>query len=430
MSREEWADEPRRHVVMCAAACHPDLGSEFAVGWQWVTAAAQRYRVTVVTGDAAGSREAIRQRLVADPLLGQNLQFRFLPWFDPPQSRLLERLWIAVPPIYYFFYRKWLARAAEVIRQVLKDEPVDLVHQVTYICFREPGFAAELGVPFVWGPIGGTQNVPWSFLPSLGIVDGGRHAARNVLNWFDLNMSRKVARTLQRAAALAAIASDTQAIILRRFGRSSVVIPATSCGTNIPVKRPLRRPGPTRFVFSGLHIARKGLPFALDALAKLRDLPWSLDVLGAGPLTERWRHRALSLGIADRVNFRGFLPRAEAVSVMGEADAFIFPSLQEGWPTVVIEALSLGLPVVAPCHHGMADMIDESCGFTLPVTRPADLVASLATALRTLASDQHMLARLSDGALARARVFSREAQIEAIAALYDNALHAGSCEQQ
>ena len=29
--------EPRRHVVMCAAACHPDLGSEFAVGWQWVT---------------------------------------------------------------------------------------------------------------------------------------------------------------------------------------------------------------------------------------------------------------------------------------------------------------------------------------------------------------------------------------------------------
>jgi glycosyltransferase involved in cell wall biosynthesis len=78
----------------------------------------------------------------------------------------------------------------------------------------------------------------------------------------------------------------------------------------------------------------------------------------------------------------------------------------------------------------MADMIDESCGFTLPVTRPADLVASLATALRTLASDQHMLARLSDGALARARVFSREAQIEAIASLYDNALHAGSCEQQ
>ena len=424
MSREEWADEPRRHVVMCAAACHPDLGSEFAVGWQWVTAAAQRYRVTVVTGDAAGSREAIRQRLVADPLLGQNLQFRFLPWFDPPRSRLLERLWIAVPPIYYFFYRKWLARAAEVIRQVLKDEPVDLVHQVTYICFREPGFAAELGVPFVWGPIGGTQNVPWSFLPSLGIVDGGRHAARNVLNWFDLNLSWKVARTLRRAAALAAIASDTQAIILRRFGRSSVVIPATSCGTNIPVKRPPRRPGPTRFVFSGLHIARKGLPFALDALAKLRDVPWTLDVLGSGPLTERWRHRALALGIADRVNFRGFLPRAEAVGIMGEADAFIFPSLQEGWPTVVIEALSLGLPVVTTRQHGMADMIDETCGFPLCFESPGQLVDGLTRALRTLASDHETLRTLSAGAHRRAEEFSRDRQIQAIDAFYSKALQA------
>ena len=422
MSPMERDDEPQRHIVMCAAACHPDLGSEFAVGWQWATAAAQRHRVTVVTGDAAGSREAIRRRLLADPALERNLTFRFLPWFDPPRSRLLERLWIAVPPIYYFFYRQWLARAADVVRQILQDEPVDLIHQVTYICFREPGFVAELGVPFVWGPIGGTQNVPWTILPSLGIVDGGRHAARNVLNWFDLNMSRKVAGAVRRAAALAAVASDTQAILLRRFGRSGIVIPATACGTDIPASRPMRQPGPTRFVFSGLHISRKGLPFALDALAQLRDLPWSLDVLGSGPLTEPWKRRAKRLGIAERVHFRGFLPRDEAIKVMGEADAFVFPSLQEGWPTVVIEALSHGLPVVVLRHHGMADMIDESCGFALPVTRPADLVASLVSALRILASDQQVLARLSDGALARARLFSSGRQSEAIASLYDAAL--------
>lgn len=414
--------EPRRHVVMCAAACHPDLGSEFAVGWQWVTAAAQRHRVTVITGDANGSRDAIRHRLTVEPQLGRNIEFRFLPWFDPPQSPLLERLWVAVPPIYYRYYRAWLRHAAEEIRRIIHDEHVDLVHHVTYICFREPGFAAELGVPFVWGPIGGTQNVPWAFLPSLGFYDGIRHGVRNVLNWIDLHLRRNVGRQIRIAAGLATVASDTQHEIKRLFGRSSVVIPATSCENSDSPPRRLGGDGPVRFVFSGVHIARKGLPFALHALGRLKHLPWSLDVLGTGPLTEAWRRRAEQLGIASRVCFRGFLPRSEAVRVMGNADAFVFPSLQEGWPTVVIEALSLGMPVVTTCLHGMADMIDETCGFPLKVETPAQLVADLTEALRTLATDQYALQRLSAGARLRADLFAREKQIDAINTLYEEVI--------
>lgn len=414
--------EPRRHVVMCAAACHPDLGSEFAVGWQWATAAAQCHRVTVITGDANGSREAIRQRLTVEPELGRNLEFRFLPWFDPPRSRLLERLWVAIPPIYYRYYRAWLRHAAEEIRRIIRDEHVDLVHHVTYICFREPGFASALGVPYVWGPVGGTQNVPWSFLPSLGIVEGTRHAARNMLNWYDLNVRRDVAKSFRNAAGISAVASDTRDIVAGRFGRDSVVIPATACGIGVPAGRQSRGPGPIRFVFSGLHIARKGLPYALDALAAIQDLSWSLDVLGAGPLTAQWKRRAERLGISDRVQFRGFLPRREAVRIMAGADVFVFPSLQEGWPTVVIEALSLGLPVVTLRHHGMADMIDDTCGFSIAVTKPDAVVAEIARALRTLATDEQELARLSDGASARASLFSRDRQVSAIATLYANAL--------
>lgn len=415
-------DGRRLHVVMCAAACHPDVGSEFAVGWQWVTAAAKHHRVTVVTGDARGSADAICRRLQAEPELARNLSFRFVPWFDPPSSKLLQKLWKAVPPIYYWHYRRWLRDAANEMRRVIDQEAVDLVHQVTYICYREPGEIASLGVPFVWGPIGGTQDVPWAFLPSLGIYDGWRHAARNIINWCELRWRRDVKRTMRNAAALSAIGSHTQKAIRRIFRRESALIPATSCGHGLGGEPRRDNTGGARFVFSGLHIARKGLPFALDALGQLRNLDWSLDVLGTGPLTEAWKRRAATLGIADRVRFHGFLPRAVAVRVMAEADAFVFPSLQEGWPTVVIEALSLGLPVVTTGHHGMADMIDKTCGFLLRVDRPKHLIEDLVESLRILATDRETLMGLSAGAHRRAELFSRERQIDTIDQLYKNAM--------
>jgi glycosyltransferase involved in cell wall biosynthesis len=414
----------RLHILMCAAACHPDRGSEFAIGWHWVTAAAQHHRVTVVTGDAHGSAVAIRKRLDEDPELRKNLTVRAIPWFDPPRSRMLKRLWITVAPIYYWHYRRWLRQAAAEMSRVAAHDPVDIVHQVTYATYREPGMAWTLGRPFVWGPIGGTQDVPWAFLPSLGIYDGCRHAARNLLNWCDLHWRNDVKHAMRTSAGLSAVASDTRDEINRVFGRSSVVIPATACGYGISTERGARGNQPVQFVFSGLHIARKGLPFALEALGRLGDLPWSLDVLGSGPLTEPWKRRAERLGIADRVRFHGFLPRTKAIELMATADAFVFPSLQEGWPTVVIEALSLGLPVVTTRHHGMADMIDDTCGFALRVDSPAQLVDDLTHALRTLAVNGSIRTQLSIGARARAERFSRERQIEAIRALYRQALKA------
>ncbi|NQW46325.1 MAG: glycosyltransferase family 4 protein [Planctomycetes bacterium] len=418
------SSQRRLHVLMCAAACHPDLGSEFAIGWQWATAAARHHRVTVVAGDAHGAAEAIQKRLDQDSELRQNLSVRAIPWFDPPRSRMLERLWVAVPPIYYWHYRRWMRQAAEEMRLVVVEESVDVIHQVTFASYREPGRAWALGHPFVWGPVGGTQDVPWPFLPSLGLYDGCRHAARNLLNRWDLHWRSDVAQAMRASAGLSAVASDTRDEINRVFGRSSVVIPATACGYGIPAERATRSNEPVRFVFSGLHIARKGLPFALDALGRLTDLPWFFDVLGSGPLTERWKRHAERLGIADRVRFHGFLPRAEAVRVMASADAFVFPSLQEGWPTVVIEALSLGLPVVTTRQHGMADMIDETCGFPLRVDSPGQLIDDLASALRTLASDRDTLQSLSAGARRRAEHFSRDNQIRAIDALYREALEA------
>jgi glycosyltransferase involved in cell wall biosynthesis len=429
MSAEQPAPVPRTsmpdrpHVLICAAMCHPEIGSEYAVGWQWVCQAAKHHRVTVIAGDARGTKHAVERALASRPDLAASVDFIFLPWFDPPRSKALQAAWTKVPNLYYWFYRRWLKRAAGVAREVLARERIDLVHLVTLTCYREPGVFWNLGRPFVWGPVGGTQDVPWAFLPSLGVVEGAKHAARNLFNWFHFHRSGAVRRAMLRAAALSAMASDTQRAIHRRFGRTSVVIPATACSPEFGQGAAERdRDRPIRFVFSGHHISRKGLPLALHALAGMRDIPWTLDVLGDGPLSKRWSALCVRLGLGDRVRFLGKVPRVDAIRAMAEGDAFVFPSLQEGWPTVVIEALSLGMPVVTTNHHGMADMIDEECGFLARVDGPVHLIADLRHALRALATDRVLLERLSAGARRRAEVFSASRQEAAIRDLYSRAL--------
>ena len=413
----------RPHVLICAAMCHPDIGSEYAVGWQWVCQAAKHHRVTVIAGDARGSKLAVERVLASRPDLAASVEFIFLPWFDPPRSKALQAAWTKVPNIYYWFYRRWLARAAAAARHLIAEEPIDLVHLVTLTCYREPGVFWDLGRPFVWGPVGGTQDVPWAFLPSLGLVEGLKHGFRNVFNLIYFRGSNAVRRAMCGAAAISAMASDTQRAIERRFGRTSVVIPATACSPEFGQATAERsRDRPIRFVFSGHHISRKGLPFALHALAGLRDLPWTLDVLGDGPLSPQWRRLAERLGLGDRVRFLGKVPRADAIRAMADGDAFVFPTLQEGWPTVVIEALSLGLPVVTTNQHGMADMIDAESGFLARIDGPEHLIADVRQALRALATDHDLLDRLSAGARRRAEVFSAARQEAAICDLYARAM--------
>jgi len=413
----------RPHVLICAAMCHPDIGSEYAVGWQWVCQAAKHHRVTVIAGDARGTKHAVEQVLASRPDLAASVEFIFLPWFDPPRSKVLQAAWTKVPNIYYWFYRRWLGRAACVAREVIARQRIDFIHLVTLTCYREPGVFWDLGRPFVWGPVGGTQDVPWAFLPSLGLVEGVKHGFRNVFNWIYFRWSGAVRRAMCGSAAISAMASDTQRAIERQFGRTSGVIPATACSPEFGQGAAERsRDRPIRFVFSGHHISRKGLPFALHALAGLRDLPWTLDVLGDGPLSRQWRRLVEQLGLGDRVRFLGKVPRADAILAMAEGDAFVFPSLQEGWPTVVIEALSLGMPVVTTNQHGMADMIDEECGFLTRVDRPQHLIDDLRRALRALATDRDLLDRLSAGARRRGELFSVERQEAAIRDLYSRAL--------
>ncbi len=100
-----------------------------------------------------------------------------------------------------------------------------------------------------------------------------------------------------------------------------------------------------RFLFVGRLTRLKGLDTLLRALAPLQEHPWTLDVIGDGPQRAEWESLTAELNLKERVTFHGF--RDDVEDWMISSSCLLFPSHHEGMGLVVLEALNVGLPVLA-----------------------------------------------------------------------------------
>jgi len=169
---------------------------------------------------------------------------------------------------------------------------------------------------------------------------------------------------------------------------------------------------PDRFLlFVGKLETNKGAHLLVPAVAAAKTgLP--LVVLGEGRLARQMKHDALALGVP--LVLRGWVHRQDVLRVLSRATALVFPSLwAEPLSRVLLESLALGTPVAAINTGGTGEIIvDGECGLL------ATDVSSLADAVARLASDDKERERLSEGARARAQLFTPEALVPRYEAVY------------
>jgi glycosyltransferase involved in cell wall biosynthesis len=150
-----------------------------------------------------------------------------------------------------------------------------------------------------------------------------------------------------------------------------------------------------------------------DVLAELqRDgRRWSMVVCGEGPLEGRLRERVHSYGLDDRVELRGFVAAGPALRALYRGSDFLLHvSFTEGVPQVLFEAFAAGLPVVATDVGSVAAVAGDAALLVAP-----DDAQAAAVALRRLADDRELRARLLDRGLKIAREHTREEQCRRVA---------------
>jgi glycosyltransferase involved in cell wall biosynthesis len=250
------------------------------------------------------------------------------------------------------------------------------------------------------------QNYPFRFLTAAGPSGAAKELLRSAINWAQMRFSGKVRRAARSAAVVLAANSVARRAIRKHQGREAPLLWDIGIDAVKP-KQPSRdRPGHIRILWSGELIPRKAIHLLLSALGSVRkEMSFELKVLGRGPLLGKARSMASELGIEDRCQFMGWLPRAEAAAQSEWADVFVFTSLRDTSGNVMIEAMSRGVPVICFDHQGAADIVTEKSGIKLPVTNPKDAVRRLADALQGLAENRDLLNELSGGAAERAKDF-------------------------
>ena len=418
--------EKRLKVLVSAYACNPYRGSEHGVGWGWVTMIAKHHEVWVLTAEF--QRKDIEQELTRSPELSRGLHFCFVPakpWFYHPSKRWERIENSALKPIMNLVDSLWLRAAYKSALELSREVDFDLAHQLTWVGFRFPGHLWRMGLPFVWGPIGGLENTPWRLLPLLGVKGALYYGARNTINSLQKTLSVGPRRAFRRAkAGIIAATAGIQAEIERCYGEPSTVICEIGPPPGVAEIFTSRKEGEAlRIVWSGLHLPGKALPLLLRGLQFLSpEVNWQLDVLGQGPCTASWRAFAAKLSIADKCRWHGWLARDEALTVVHKGHLFAITSLKDLTSTVLLEALAQGVPVVALDHCGFSNVIDETCGFKVAVTTADQISRSFAGTIEKVWRDEAGRRKLAQGALQRTRVFSWEHKGESLDRVYSAAM--------
>lgn len=145
----------------------------------------------------------------------------------------------------------------------------------------------------------------------------------------------------------------------------------------------------------------KGQTLLLDAVATLRAQghPVILRLVGDGPDRAFLEQRAAELGITANVEFAGWVEQAKLMAIYADTDLFVLPSLAEGIPMVLMEAMAMQIPCVAPNITGIPELIDDGVdGMLFIVADVQDIARKILTLLESPELGRRM------GQQARARV--------------------------
>lgn len=381
-------------ILLSAFAFAPNVGSEPGVGWRWAIELAKEHQVTVVT-------DATRQQLVeAEGVqLPHNLK---VVYYRPSLLRCVP-LNSTTAQVLYTLWQFGLLGFAKGLHEQKKFE---LAIHITYGVFRHPSFLGYLGIPFIFGPVGGGEDAPLALKKSIT----GREKLKELLR----SLINKVAvidpflwAAYAKASLILTKTEDTRQALPWPFRRRAVVFPEIGIDASEGIAPCIRHPHePLRVLFAGRLLGWKGAHLAIRAVAEAmrRGVPVEFTLLGKGPFENRLREEAIAAGIHDRICWISQIPQKELFALYQTMHCFLFPSLHDSSGNVVLEAQANGLPIICLDLGGPATLVTQETAIVITTEKSSEdsVVEKLAAALEHIANNEDLRQRMANAALSYA----------------------------
>jgi len=402
-------------ILLSAFAFAPNMGSEPGVGWRWAVEFAKSHEVTVVTDV---SRRALVE--AGNVQLPANIQ---VVYFRPG--------WLRAIPLNsktaQLLYTAWQFCLLGFARELHREHGFDLAIHCTYSVFRHPSFLGYLGIPFVFGPLGGGEDAPFVLKHSFSRFEKNKELLRVLINKAAL-LDPFLWMAYSHATMILVSTEQTRCALPWPFRKRAVVYSNLGVDVVADVKPCHHSEGePLRVLFAGRLLGWKGIHLAIRSLAvaKKNGANVELTILGSGPYENILKQLASTQGVEQSVRWMGKCPQAELFALYRSMHGFIFPSLHDSGGTVVLEAQSFGLPVICLDLGGPATLVTPESAIVVATTGcdEAAVVQGLAVALMTLAGEENARLAMADAAIGHAKNMTWENRVNGVLALLEGIGH-------
>jgi glycosyltransferase involved in cell wall biosynthesis len=269
-----------------------------------------------------------------------------------------------------------------------------------------------LGKPLIFGPAGGGEKFPLSFLSMLSPLSGLFEILRCASGWL-ATKNRRVTGSLSTASLLLANNRETEELF-RSLGvlqtKTKIMSQSFLSAERMEQLRCTEKkydPKEKLIIFAGGNLeGRKGVAIVLRALSILSHwkVPYEFTYGGKGPELSQLTRLAQKLCLTDaNVNLGQALTQKDYFRELKRAHIYLLPSLREGAPITMMEAMAAScVPVVGKCG-GAAMLVNEDCGRLVPITSPAEMAEEIAGKLRLLWKNPEALKTMGESARLRVK---------------------------
>lgn len=410
------------NITIIAHEFSPYQGSECAVGWNLVNEISRYHNVIVLYAKTNQLGSSNYEDQVND-FFKKNEKKKNLTLISIPQSSKIHFLIkvnkflsplnksIGIPVLYFICYKFWQKDVRNYfVSQGLIDK-TDIIHQLTSISFREPGYLWRIDKPFYWGPISGNVKIPLGFFNLLRVDEIIKEYIRNIIVFIQLNYSSRVNSALRKADKVYCVTKNDFDHFYAKKKLNVEPMLDVGCIPRIVSYEKRVKKNKLNFVWIGRIVYSKALAIFLQSVSIVNNTLLNKEVnfliIGDGPDINKNKLFAKKLNLTN-VTWLGHLQHNKVLEILKTSDCLVHTSVREATSATILESMSFGIPVICHDAFGMSIAVNDSCGIKIPFCNTKISVLKFADAMIYLINNSEKIDNLSLGSLKRSKDLSWE----------------------
>lgn len=367
-------------ILLSAYACEPNKGSEPGVGWSWAIEYAKQHQVWVITRD---NNEPSIKKYLEEKTEYNNENLHFI-YVGLPRKLTF---WKKGRRGMRLFYMLWQRKAAKVAQELNKKEHFDFVQHVTFVSYTQPSYMYKVGVPLIWGPVSGGENIPKGIKVKMNkkeaIVEAVRKASQTLALY-----TPSIRKTMKTAEIILTATEETRQRIPQKYQKKTHIMPAIGI-EQMPEPIQKCQTEKIKIIMAGRLIYWKAFDIGIKAFLQIAEQypELELHILGEGNQKKKLQKLAGKY-LGNRVFFEKAVQHDEIYQFYGQFDLFVNTTLRDSGCMTMMEAMSVGVPCIAIATGGPGVLLDEFKEFTVIGDNYEECVDKISKCIEELIADE------------------------------------------